>query len=76
MTVQDGQTLGYYALATACIARTEEPTPIAKQAPRETPCVLLAVDRRAQGMGIGAVLLKDAMLRASRSVRSQESAPY
>ncbi|MBM6980344.1 MAG: GNAT family N-acetyltransferase [Actinomyces succiniciruminis] len=66
VTVQDRQILGYYALATACIVKTDAPASIAKQAPREIPCVLLArlaVDRRAQGLGIGAALLKDAMLR-------------
>ncbi|MBE6474823.1 MAG: GNAT family N-acetyltransferase [Actinomyces succiniciruminis] len=66
VTVQDRQILGYYALATACIVKTDAPVSIAKQAPREIPCVLLArlaVDRHAQGLGIGAALLKDAMLR-------------
>jgi len=67
VTVLDGQVLGYYALATACIARTDAPTRIAKQAPREVPCILLArlaVDRRAQGLGIGAALLRDALARS------------
>ncbi|MDO4900545.1 GNAT family N-acetyltransferase [Actinomyces sp.] len=66
VTVQDGHVLGYYALATACIVKTAAPVSIAKHAPHEIPCVLLArlaVDRRAQGLGIGAALLKDAMLR-------------
>ncbi|WP_136191815.1 GNAT family N-acetyltransferase [Actinomyces procaprae] len=66
VTVQDGEVLGYYALATACIVKTAAPAGVAKQAPREIPCVLLArlaVDQRAQRQGIGAALLKDALAR-------------
>ncbi|MDU0348100.1 GNAT family N-acetyltransferase [Actinomyces sp. MRS3W] len=67
VTVQDGQVLGYYALASACIAKEKASERIAKQAPQEIPCVLLArlaVDQRAQGQGIGAALLKDTMMRS------------
>lgn len=67
VAVQDGQPLGYYAIATAAYSREAAPESLAKHRPAEIPAILLArlaVDRRAQGRGIGAALLKDAMQRS------------
>ena len=70
VTTQDDEILGYYALAMAAYARAEAPPELTRASrPQEIPCVLLArlaVDRRAQGQGIGAALLRDAIERAYR----------
>lgn len=60
--------VGFYALAMGSVERGRLPAPLKPQRrPDPCPCLLLtrlAVDRRAQGRGIGAALLKDALLRA------------
>lgn len=60
--------VGYYTLAAASARREETPARIAKgQAAHPVPVVLLArlaVDVREKGKGLGAGLLKDALLRA------------
>lgn len=61
--------LGYYALATSAYAREQAPDSLAKGRPTEIPCILLArlaVDLRAQGRGVGAALLRDAIERSYR----------
>lgn len=67
VTVQDGAPLGYYAIAMASYAQVDAPETLARHRPREIPMILLArlaVDERAQGRGVGAALLKDAIQRS------------
>lgn len=63
--------LGYYAL-TACEALTGDlPPDLARKLPRKIPGIRLgrlAVDRAAQGQGLGELLLVDAIERARRVV--------
>lgn len=61
--------LGYYALL-PCQVATEH-FESARKLPKRLPCVLLgrlAIDSGAQGRGIGAVLLGDAVQRTRRSI--------
>lgn len=63
----DGQVMGYYAIAMSAYERLNAPAAVARGAPDPIPCILLArlaVDRRVQGMGVGANLLRDALVRA------------
>ena len=60
--------VGFYTLAAASVSREEVPSRVAKGMARHpVPVILLArlaVDRTEQGKGLGAGLLKDALLRA------------
>lgn len=63
----DGKVVGYYALCAAAVGRDHVPQPFGRHRPNAIPCVLLArlaVDRRAQGKGLGRALLRDAILRS------------
>jgi GNAT superfamily N-acetyltransferase len=63
--------VGYHALAAASVSHDEAPPELLKSAGRSpVPVILLArlgVDITAQGQGLGAALVKDAMLRASQA---------
>jgi GNAT superfamily N-acetyltransferase len=62
----DGCVAGYYALAAGAVAHTEAPTRVKRNMPDPVPVILigrLAIDSRFQGLGIGADLLRDAVLR-------------
>jgi GNAT superfamily N-acetyltransferase len=65
---QGGRVVGYYALAVASITHEEATKRATRGMPRhEIPAVLLArlaVDESVQRQGIGAFLLRDAMMRA------------
>ena len=68
VTTQEPDTLGFYALSMGPVQRSKLPDAL-KPSQRPEPCPVLllarlAVDQRAQGRGIGAALLKDALLRA------------
>ena len=68
VATQGSETLGFYALAMGAEERHKLPDAL-KPGRRPDPCPVLllarlAVDQRAQGRGIGAALLKDALLRA------------
>ena len=68
VTTQEPDTLGFYALSMGAVQRSKLPDAL-KPGQRPEPCPVLllarlAVDQRAQGRGIGAALLKDALLRA------------
>ena len=70
VTTQEPETLGFYALAMGAVSRSDLPEAL-KPGRRPDPCPVLilarlAVDQRAQGRGIGAALLKDALLRAHK----------
>jgi GNAT superfamily N-acetyltransferase len=58
---------GYYALAAGSVAHAEAASRIKRNMPDPVPVILigrLAIDSRFQGRGIGADLLRDAVLRA------------
>ncbi|MGA2254379.1 MAG: GNAT family N-acetyltransferase [Thermoguttaceae bacterium] len=63
-----GQVVGYYTLAASAVSFDNMPPEIAMKLPRHpVPMILvarLAVDRRAQGEGLGKALLHDALQRA------------
>ena len=70
VAMQGPETLGFYALATGAVERIRLPESL-KPRRRPDPCPVLllarlAVDLRAQGRGIGAALLTDALLRTYR----------
>jgi GNAT superfamily N-acetyltransferase len=58
--------VGYYALAAGAVAHTEATSRAKRNMPNPVPVILigrLAIDSRFQGRGIGADLLRDAVLR-------------
>jgi len=66
VSVLDERVVGYYAIAVANVTSDAAPVRVAKGAPRQIPCLLLArlaVDQRMQGLGIGRGLLVDALKR-------------
>ena len=70
----ENRVVGYYALAAASVAHADAPERLAKGAGRSPiPVILLArlgVDVTAQGQGLGAALVKDAMIRAHQASTS------
>ena len=61
--------VGYYALAAGAIASNEAPGRLRRNMPDPIPMMVLgrlAVDRREQGKGVGALLLRDALARTQR----------
>lgn len=63
----DEVVVGYYALCSAGVEREHVPEKFGKGRPDPIPVILLArlaVDRRAQGRGLGAALFRDAIARA------------
>ncbi len=66
VSVLDRRVVGYYAIAVASVTSESAPVPVAKGAPRQVPCLLLArlaVDEVMQGFGLGRGLLIDALRR-------------
>jgi GNAT superfamily N-acetyltransferase len=64
-----GAVQGFYSLTVGEAQTAKLPATVAKALPRKIPIVLLArlgVDTRAQGQGLGAILLIDALLRTVR----------
>jgi GNAT superfamily N-acetyltransferase len=64
--------IGFYALAAGSIARTRAPGSVRRNMPEPIPAIVLgrlAVDSNWQGQGLGADLLRDAVLRALRAAR-------
>ena len=62
--------VGYYALAAGSVRRAKAPPRIAKAQPEPIPILLLArlaIDKSCQGKGLGAALLKDALLRVEQA---------
>jgi len=64
---RDGRVVGFYSLAAGEVASEEAPSRVVKGLGRHPVPVIvltrLAVDRSAQGSGLGSVLLKDALLK-------------
>jgi GNAT superfamily N-acetyltransferase len=62
-----GVVVGYYCLAAGSVTHADAPGSIRRNMPQPIPVIVLgrlAVDRRWSGKGIGAGLLKDAVLRS------------
>jgi GNAT superfamily N-acetyltransferase len=58
--------VGFYALASASVARSSAPGPVRSNMPDPIPVILLsrlAIDRKEQGKGLGSHLLRDAITR-------------
>lgn len=58
--------VGFYALASGSVERSSAPAFITRNMPEAVPVMVLgrlAVERAMQGQGLGAALLKDALLR-------------
>jgi GNAT superfamily N-acetyltransferase len=68
---EDGVVVGYFSICTGSISRQEASERVAKgQAARPIPVILLArlaVDHRYQKRGLGAALLKNALLRIAEA---------
>ncbi|KXO98188.1 GNAT family N-acetyltransferase [Tsukamurella pseudospumae] len=63
----DDIVVGYYAICAAAIGHDDAPEGFTRRRPNPIPVVLLArlaVDRRAQGRGVGAGMVRDAVARA------------
>jgi GNAT superfamily N-acetyltransferase len=63
----DGQVRGYHALAAGAVAHAFATNKVRRNMPDPVPVLVLgrlAVDRRAQGLHLGAALLRDAVERA------------
>src|SRR5262249_47372664 len=61
-----GRVVAYYALANGAVTSIEAPEAVRERMPNPVPVMLigrLAVDRAYQGQGLGAGLLKDAIIR-------------
>jgi predicted N-acetyltransferase YhbS len=68
-----GVVVAYYSLAAASIEHADAPSALRRNMPDPIPVVLLArlaVDRRHQGQGLGAALLRDAVLRSMNVAES------
>jgi GNAT superfamily N-acetyltransferase len=62
----EGCVVGYYALAAGAVAHTEATSRAKRNMPDPVPVILIgrfAIDSRFQGRGVGADLLRDAVLR-------------
>ena len=63
----DGQVIGYYALATGSVEHRDAPKKIRRNMPNPIPVMVLgrlAIDQKWQHAGLGRSLLKDAVLRS------------
>jgi GNAT superfamily N-acetyltransferase len=66
VTDQDGRVIGYYALAAGAVSHQLATSGVRRNMPDPVPVMVLArlaVDRRAQGIRLGAALLQDAVQR-------------
>jgi GNAT superfamily N-acetyltransferase len=66
VSVLDGRVVGYYAIAVANVTSESAPVAVARGAPRQVPCLLLArlaVDRSMHSFGLGRGLLVDTLRR-------------
>jgi GNAT superfamily N-acetyltransferase len=67
---EDGHVIGYYALANGSAAAADAPGSIKRNMPDPVPVMILArlaIDRAFQGKGLGADLLRDAVLRTMQA---------
>lgn len=69
---RDAVVVGYYALAMGSVRRHLSPSRLGRGQPDAVPVLLLArlaLDAREQGIGLGADLLRDALIRAIAGAR-------
>jgi GNAT superfamily N-acetyltransferase len=67
VTCREGRVVGFYALASASLPRAAAPGRVRRNMPDPMPVILLsrlAIDRKDQGKGLGAQLLRDAIIRS------------
>ena len=66
---REQRVVGYYALASGAMAPAEAPSRVKRNMPNPIPMAILglAVDRAAQGRGLGVALLQDAVLRVRQA---------
>ena len=67
VTCRVGRVVGFYALASASVARSSTPGRVRRNMPDPIPVILLsrlAIDRKEQGKGLGSHLLRDAITRS------------
>lgn len=67
VTARGGRVVGYHSLATGSVAHADVSGKVRRNQPNPIPVILLgrlAVDRKEQGRGLGAQLLRDASIRA------------
>lgn len=67
VTCRDGRVVGYYALASVSVQHSAVAGKVRRNMPDPVPVILLsrlAVDRKAQGSGLGKNLLRDTILRS------------
>ncbi|MDM0075210.1 GNAT family N-acetyltransferase [Variovorax sp. J2P1-59] len=67
VTDKDGRVFGYYAMAAGAVAHQMATTGVRRNMPDPIPVMVLgrlAVDRRVQGVKLGAAMLQDAVFRA------------
>jgi len=71
VTVLENRVVGYYTLVAGSVSREDVPPRVAKGLGNyPVPIILLArlaVDQKEQGQGLGASLLKDALLRSAQA---------
>lgn len=68
----DHRVIAYYALASGSVVAGEAPGRVRRNMPDPIPVIILgrlAVDRRWQGQGLGAALLRDAILRSLQAAQ-------
>lgn len=73
VTTMDDQVVGYYALSTGSVERADAPKRMQRNQPPTVPVILLgrlAVDETHKGLGLGANLLRDAILRVVRTAEN------
>lgn len=73
VTMMDDRVVGYYALSTGSIEREEVPKRMRHNQPPTVPVILLgrlAVEVKHKNLGLGANLLRDAILRVVRTAEN------
>ena len=67
VTCRDGRVVGFHTLASATVEHAGTSGRVRRNMPEQVPVILLsrmAIDRKEQGQGLGAALLRDAVTRA------------
>lgn len=73
VVTDESRVVGYYAIAMSAVGVDRLPTQLRRSMPKQVPCILLArlaVDQEYNGHGLGAWLLRDALLRSFTLSRS------
>lgn len=73
VATQEGRVVGYYSLSTGSVDQDRVSGRVRRNQPDPVPVILLgrsAVDERHKGQGLGAELLRDAILRVVRTAEN------